>query len=274
MILEKIVGNIRPFPHTAKEILKEYLFSRDPLIPPRHIRALFGATIPIYEYKKIGDIFFNIFTQRCNVKADDKILEIGSGCGRIAFPLTQYLSPDGSYEGLEIQKCGYDWCRNNITPRYPQFHFTYADIYNKEYNPHGAEKASEYRFPYPAEHFNFIYMTSVFTHMLPHDMIHYLEEVFRMLRPDGRCLITFFLWNQDSEKLHNSSKSVFNFAYDYGPYLTIDRIIPELAVAYREEFIRAKLEKTGFKLISAPLYGHWSGRTGSITGQDVYILSK
>ena len=37
------------------------------------------------------------------------------------------------------------------------------------------------------------FLTSVFTHMLPEDVEHYLDELARVLKPGGRTLITWFL---------------------------------------------------------------------------------
>lgn len=80
----------------------------------------------------------------------------------------------------------------NITPKYPNFNFQLADIYNKMYNPQGKYKASDYKFPYANETFDFVFLTSVFTHLLPQDMERYLSEIARVLKKNGRCFITFF----------------------------------------------------------------------------------
>ncbi len=57
----------------------------------------------------------------------------------------------------------------------------------------------------------FVLLTSVFTHMLPQDMDNYLSEVARVLKPDGRCLITYFLLNPESLALIDAEESSFNF---------------------------------------------------------------
>jgi len=84
-----------------------------------------------------------------------------------------------------------DWCRRKISSKYPNFHFQFADIFNGVYNPKGKIKPVEYKFPYENESFDFVFVKSVFTHMLPQDMEHYFSEIARVLRKDGRCLITF-----------------------------------------------------------------------------------
>ena len=57
------------------------------------------------------------------------------------------------------------------TRKYPNYTFTLADIYNKEYNPAGRLKASEYRFPFDDETFDLVVLGSVFH---PHAPGHYI----------------------------------------------------------------------------------------------------
>lgn len=35
---------------------------------------------------------------------------------------------------------------------------------------------------------------SVFTHMQHRDVVRYAKEVARVLKPGGRCMVTYFLW--------------------------------------------------------------------------------
>ena len=260
--------------YTIAEGLEKILVTRDPLIPPRRLRAQFCTTVGVDRYRHAGEIFLKIFREYGDLKPEEQVLEIGSGCGRVSLPLTRYLSSKGSYEGLEIQKNGFQWCREHISPLYPRFRYTFSDVYNKDYNPSGTLIAAEYRLPYNDAGFDFVCMVSVFTHMLPGDIEHYLAEVARVLKPGGRCLTTFFLWNEEAKRLHNGGKSQLLFCHDPGRYLTIDPEIPERAVAYREEDVVDLFERTGFILKGTPLYGSWCGRTGTVTGQDIIIAYK
>ena len=140
--------------------------------------------------------FFQYFVQLGGLKPDENVLDVGCGIGRMAVPLTKYLK--GVYEGFDIGPEAIKWCQDNISRRYPKFYFQVADVFNEKYNPGGKYKASEYKFPYDNDAFDFVYLTSVFTHMLPHDMENYLSEISRVLRNNGRCLITYYLLNEES----------------------------------------------------------------------------
>ena len=96
----------------------------------------------------------------------------------------------------------------------PNFDFTVVDIQNGAYNPTGKYKSSHFHFPYPDGSFDVVFLASLFTHMLPSDVKHYLHEIVRVLKPGGRSLITFFLLNEESSALIKEGKAFFNFEHE------------------------------------------------------------
>jgi ubiquinone/menaquinone biosynthesis C-methylase UbiE len=243
---------------------------RDSLTPPRKmIKAIGGG-----DFKKIGETFLHHFINLCDLKSNEKVLDVGCGCGRIAVPLTKYLSSEGSYEGFDITSEEVKWCQKNITPSYPNFRFQLADIYNKKYNSQGKFKASNYNFPYANESFDFIFLTSVFTHLQPLDLEQYLSEVARVLRKNGRCFITFFLLNEESLELLEAKKSNRDFKFDLGEYRIEKEEIPEFAVAYNETFIKELYRKYNLEIKLPIHYGSWCERTPFLDYQDIVIASK
>jgi SAM-dependent methyltransferase len=153
--------------------------TRDPLVPPR--RQIF---IGEGDFRATGHEFRELFIDLGGLTAEDDVLDVGSGIGRIAVGLTGFL--DGRYEGFDVVRKGVTWSQQEITPRYPNFHFQRADIFNKRYNRGGHELARDYRFPYEDGSFDFIFLASVFTHLLPDDAEHYVEEIGRVMRPAER----------------------------------------------------------------------------------------
>ena len=117
-------------------------------------------------------------------------------------------------------------------PRYPNFRFQVADVHNKEYNPKGTYKASEYEFPYKKASFDFVILSSAFTHILPDEVPNYLSEIERVMKPGGRAMITFFLLNRQSLKLIEAGKSAIGFKYHFGVYRIKEKSTPETAIAY------------------------------------------
>ena len=247
-----------------------FLGRREPLTPPKRKIYIGGG-----HFKKQGQDFLQHFIKIGKLKPHEKVADIGCGIGRMAVPLTKYLDSSGSYEGLDIVVDGIQWCNKNITPQYPNFHFQLADVFNQLYNPSGKQKPSEYRFPYKNETFDFVILTSVFTHILPQDVEHYFSEVMRVLKVGGRCFATFFLLNSESIELINKKLSAVDFKYDIGGFhRTFDHRVPEEAVAHDEAFILSLYEKFGFKIEGPIHYGSWCPRNNFVSHQDIIVALK
>ena len=115
---------------------------------------------------------------------------MGCGIGRMALPLTGYLSKEAEYVGFDIVPKGIEWCTKNISSKFPNYHFELLDIFNKYYNPNGKLPGSSFAFPYADNYFDFVYATSLFTHLMPEDAVNYLKEAHRVLKPGGRLAIS------------------------------------------------------------------------------------
>ncbi|HUL01247.1 MAG TPA: class I SAM-dependent methyltransferase [Nitrospirota bacterium] len=226
------------------------------------------------DYTKTGQEFKNFFTELANLQPSDQVLDIGCGFGRMAVPLTNYLSQEGGYWGFDIINDAITWCNIFISPRFRNFHFLHSDVYNKYYNPNGKVRARNYQFPFDKASFDFVYLTSVFTHMLPSDVENYMSEISRVLKTGGKCLITFFILNQESENLINSGRSTQDFRYKMDGYLTINDSDPEAAIAYNEEFIIGLFNKYGLKISKPIHYGSWCKRDNFLSYQDLIIAQK
>ncbi|HEX5215246.1 MAG TPA: class I SAM-dependent methyltransferase, partial [Vicinamibacterales bacterium] len=157
----------------------------DPLTPPRSLRRI--STNPDNDYRATGREFVAFLARECGLRPEDAVLDVGCGVGRIAVALTEYLSTAGRYDGFDIVPAEIEWCRRQITPRFPQFRFHLADVRNDAYNPAGATPASRYRFPFPDGSFDVAIVASVFTHLLTPDLDNYLRELARVLAPGGRA---------------------------------------------------------------------------------------
>jgi SAM-dependent methyltransferase len=239
---------------------------RGPLEPPRWLRFLDGGLSA-----HVGPRFLDHFRRLAGLRPDEDVLDVGCGVGRLAVPLTAYLSGRGSYRGFDVVRPAVRWCQRHITPAFPRFRFAHADVRNAAYNPGGGWLAKEFAFPHPDGAFDFVFLTSVFTHMLPAEVAHYLREVARVLRPGGRCLATFFLLNAEARTGMAGPGSLYDFRHAGDGYRTTDPARPEVAVAYEEEAARAFVAAAGLELRGPVHYGSWSGRAGGADGQDLVV---
>lgn len=245
------------------------LKGRNNMVPPRSMIFIGGG-----DFEKIGQEFKKYFVDLANLRPSDKVLDVGCGLGRMAIPLTNYLYGGGEYWGFDIVKKGIAWCANNVSSKFSNFHFLYGDVYSRHYNPKGNIKAQDFRFPFEDSCFDFVFLTSVFTHMLPPDVENYLSEISRVLKPDGKCLITLFILNDESEKLIHYRHSTLYFPNRMQECRATNIDDPEAVIAYNETFVLRLFEK--FKLnVSQPIqYGSWSGRDIFLTYQDMIIATK
>jgi len=255
--------------------LADRLFGRSEKMMPPRARNFSGAVSDLAASRKA---YLEALVEVAGLTPSSNVLDVGCGFGRLAAALIDYLDANGSYEGLDILPEGIAWCRANIAGQHDNIHFEVVDIYNKEYNPRGRIKASEFRFPFEDETFDLVVLSSVFTHMLPEEIDNYVGEISRVLKPKGRCFATFFLLTPQSRRLMSSKASIMNFRYNLGSHWLVSKRVPELSVAYEESFMRDLYARHGLSWRLYPGYwcgqaSHWSPDSG--TGeQDVVVGSK
>jgi SAM-dependent methyltransferase len=234
-----------------------------------------GFSVGHGDFKAIGLSFVEELKRSCELAPDHHVLDVGCGTGRIAIPLTQYLSPAARYEGFDPVREAVRHCRRRITPSYPNFRFQLADLYSKNYSPWGRFKDSEYRFPYEDGAFDLVFAVSVFTHLLPAGAERYLQETARVLKPGGHFLATFFLLNAASTEAVDAGRSTIPLPGRYEVHRVTDTNVPEAAVAYDEGFLMGLYARHGLKLKQPPGYGTWSGRapSGYAGYQDLLVAT-
>ena len=229
------------------------------------------------DFIRQGRRFLNFFIEYGGLEPRHDVLDIGSGIGRMAIPLTDFLEPTARYEGFDVVQSGVRWCVKHISRRYPNFRFRYIPLKNDLYTADG-EEAADFAFPYAASSFDFVILTSVFTHMLPEQVEHYLMETQRILRPGGRVFATFFLIPSTDEAAPAEDAS-FSFPYDYGHYRLMSERVRSANVAYREDYLWRTVRRIGAAgglRLREVHYGSWNGRPASqsLDFQDIVLLEK
>jgi SAM-dependent methyltransferase len=224
------------------------------------------------DYRAIGAEFLGHFVRLGDLQPQERVLDIGCGIGRMAVPLTQYLSEKGSYTGIDIVKDGIGWCERNISVKYPNFYFQHLDLHHALYNPGGQADATQIRFPFPDGAFDFICLASVITHIGAAVLLNYTREISRLLAPGGRCFATAFLVNPPARAaLRRGDGRIAIDPESEGPEFHGDPNAPMAAVGFDEDFLLEKFLRFGRKRLRAPVYGCWSGRPSSVF-QDICIF--
>ncbi len=159
-----------------------------------------------------------------------------------------------------------------MTPRHPNFEFEAVDLYNKRYNPEGKTKAADFRFPFDDDSFDFALATSLFTHLLPEDMRHYLSEAARVVRSGGTLFLTFCLLNEDILARKESWDPALSFAHVLQGCVVNNKEIPEAVVAYDEDDVAVAASAAGLTLERPIHYGSWSGAENTLRFQDVLLM--
>jgi ubiquinone/menaquinone biosynthesis C-methylase UbiE len=224
------------------------------------------------DFAECGQQYLPMFVKLGGLTPTDRVLEVGSGIGHMAVALSGYLSRAGSYDGFDIVSQGIRWCQTAITPRFPNFRFHYADVRNTEYNPRGKIRPADFVFPYDDSTFDFVLLTSVFTHMQLNDIEGYLRQIRRVLRIGGRCFSTFFL--TASPRITEAGPGMRRFAHSVGQSLTIDQKSPDKALAHAETTVRAIYERHALTIQEPIQYGDWPSTRSLLGSQDVIVAQR
>lgn len=231
------------------------------------LRGQFGGG----KFVRMGGVFADELRNRAGLTQESSVLEIGCGCGRNAFALAPYLN-DGNFLGVDIDRPSIDAANDNRYLSNRGYQFDFLDVDNPEYNPSGRYKASEYRFDFDDDSFDVIFLVSVVTHILPHDLENYFSEIARMLKPGGRLVFTTFIMDIAT------FIGPVEFKYGEGPWRSSHEEIPEICVGYYLDYFRTTLEERGLDLVGDPIPTATGGRPveGETTafGQDIVIAKK
>ena len=83
-------------------------------------------------------------------------------------------------------------------------------------------------------------LKSVFTHMHPNDVRHYLKELGRVIRSGGRAVITYFLLNDESRALVAQDRDEVKMKVDWAG------IPSAVSPTWRSRSTRRRTTKTAF----------------------------
>lgn len=248
------------------------------IIPPRALRRSGGG---IEGYISGGQGQMERLIRLAGLTPASHLLDVGCGDGRLASALVGFLK-EGTYQSFEVQKRFVGFLSRHVTKKHPNFGFVHADLWHSYYNPAGKDKTTDYVFPYPDSSFDVVFLNSIFTHFIPNEVEHYLNEIHRVLKNEGVVLATYFIANSESiamdsqglsaASLRGTAQKLLNFSFEN--YWTRDNSIRETLVAIDEMWLM-KTHQTNNLEVTKVVYGAWCGRDGkNEAGQDLVVARK
>lgn len=258
-------------------------------VPPRYDLAEFkGFKLPVHlviltgagpeSLESIGTAHIRNYEKFMGLRPDMTLLEIGCGVGRDAMQLIGYLSPAGRYIGVDVTRDSIEWCRRNISTLHPNFDFYHFDAEHELYNPLGSKTSLDFGLPAQSGTVDRVFLGSVFTHLFEDEIVHYMKEIRRILRPNGLAYATFFRYSPEiiaAAVRTNLTPFGLSFQHGHGDGCYInDAAYPTGAVAYTDDAMLRMIDTAGLKLVRPYLRGWWSGYFDEADdGQDVAILT-
>ncbi len=110
--------------------------------------------------------------------------------------------------------------------------------------------------------------------MLAPDLENYVSEISRVLKPGGRCFITFFLLDPDSEDGTRTGRSALHLRHQIGDARVERAEVPEAAVAFRETYVRSLFSTNKLEIVEPIRFGRWSGRHTDVGFQDIVVACR
>ena len=203
------------------------------------------------------------------LQPDGALLDVGCGVGRLPIGLlTRGFT--GRYFGFDVSQRHVRWAEENLGPL-GDLSFRYTEVHNDRYNRKATTAAEAFSFPVRSGEYDVAALFSVFTHFYRGDVEAYLGELARALRPGGRVVVTFFLW--DEERLPgilagpHPLRHVLDADVRYW-----DESDPLWAIGYSFSALSTMAAGAGFE-VSDIRRGTWAGDPGPQL-QDVVVLTK
>lgn len=242
---------------------------RHPMEPPKGLIYTGHGDFIAHGMRHLG--YLKKFAQ---LRPEHHVLDVGSGMGRSAAALTTYLNNEGRYDGFDVVKLGVDWCIKKITSRFPNFHFRYIDLKNDLYKSKGAD-ATQFIFPYHENKFDIVFLMSVFTHMSVPEIEHYLDEIHKVLKPGGKCLATFFYFDEATLQSIKTGTTAIKFDTDRGHYRLTDAGVTSANICIEYSYLKNMIESRGFK-INETIKGYWRNFAEKKDNdyQDMIVMEK
>ena len=155
----------------------------DQVSPPAYLRKRVHGATDVESFENVGrSVAMSVLDRLMRVETSEpefKLLDLGVGCGRVLKPLADFYQKSSNAQettrwyGADIDSQAIEWCRMYLG--------SYGEFVVNDISP---------PLPFGDHFFDFIYCISIFTH-LPEDLqFAWLREISRVLKVDGRALLS------------------------------------------------------------------------------------
>jgi SAM-dependent methyltransferase len=262
-----------PSPRQTADAVRDSLLADPPrVLPPLAMMKTIGSRTEEHYLTNMRAYVHDLILQ-AKLASSSRILDIGSGSGRVATAFTRYLDDHGEYLGLDVWEDGIDWCTKHITAEHPEFRFrTVRAANNYYYEPDsGAGNVFDLSFV-PAAHFDCIFALSVFTHLRLADARQYFDLIRRALAPEGVAYLTFFVIDDDFRRFvkRTGHHTAVAPAGD-GMYYAYER--QDFFAGYDERLLLGQFDEFGLTVVDRSP-GSWAERPQARLYQDWFLLRR
>jgi len=242
-----------------------------------------GGKLSYAEWAHVIGIFQTIIYQNLKKKRSNHILDIGCGTGLLGISSEPFTCDGGTYTGIDVMKYDINYCSSHYTGS--NYDFIHFDVVNPSYaSDQNVELAP---WPVEDESKDLITALSVWTHLSEQHARYYFKEIHRVLKKEGRAILTFFYLDDtyiDSlsirknqiGRFHSTNQNQWIFdkkAYDssewYAPKWVKN---PEDAIGITPKGMETLIRDTKLKLVEY-YPGNWKEQPG-VFFQDILIFEK
>lgn len=203
------------------------------------------------------------------LQPDGALLDVGCGVGRLPIGLLS-SGFEGRYFGFDVSLRHVRWANRNLSGL-GDLGFKHTPVRNDRYNTNASTAADSFVFPVGSGEFDVAALFSVFTHFYRDDIEHYLAELARALKPGGRVVVTWFLW--DEERLPAIMAGPHPLEHSLDEHVRFWRQDDPLwAIGYSFSALETMASDAGFEVSTINL-GTWAGGPGPQL-QDLVVLTK
>jgi len=177
-------------------------------LPPKTLRRGRAEWLNDEKYIKSAVEEVDRLKNHAGITTSSNVLDVGCSTGKLLIGIKNSISSVNHYHGVDVDKKHIEWADKALST--DNYKFSYLNLQNDRYNNGGKPIDDSFRFPTDRK-FNIIYLYSVFSHMVTHDVIIYLREFRRILDINGTVVMTVFIDNNiKDEEIIGTSFVKFN----------------------------------------------------------------